>query len=455
MKKKYSLTTTRLIALGFLMTIVVGTLLLFLPAATAEGESTSLLDALFTSTTSVCVTGLVVVDTFSHWSLFGKIIILCIIQVGGMGVVSISTLVMLFLRRKFTLKSSMLMQDAFNLNTKQNLKKFTIKVITGTFVIEFIGAVLYYISFCGRYGPVRGLWYSIFHAISAFCNAGIDILGPNSLMDYHSNPLVLITTMFLIIMGGLGFIVWFDIMDVLSKIKHGILKRAMFGKNISLQTKLVLIMTISLIITGAVLIFLFERNNPLTIGGMSTGDKVLNSLFQSVTFRTAGFASFSQKGLKEVSALIGMILMFIGGSPVGTAGGIKTITIAVIFFTFLSMVKERDEIVAFKKKIPVAMVKKAVTIVFISFSVAIFLSALLFVTNDIDFVDGMYEMFSAVGTVGLTRNLTPSLNAAGRIILIIAMYLGRIGPVSMAIVFNSQDSRKNLIKYPEENIIVG
>ncbi|MGN0396372.1 MAG: TrkH family potassium uptake protein [Coprococcus sp.] len=457
MKIKREMTTTRVIALGFLITILVGTLLLMLPFSTASGEHTSILEALFTSTTSVCVTGLVVVDTFSHWSLFGKIIILILIQIGGLGIISIFTLLMHLLRRKFTLKNSMLIQDSYNLNTKQDLKRFTLRVFKGTISIEILGTLLYSITFCQRYGFLRGLWYSLFNSVSAFCNAGIDLLGNNSLMDFAHNPLVMFTTCFLIITGGLGFVVWWDIIDVLAQIR---LKDHCFIntiKKINLQTKLVLLMTILLIVSGTVFIYLMERNNPLTIGDFSECDKWMNSFFQSVTFRTAGFYSFPQEGLYDATALFGMTFMFIGGSPVGTAGGVKTVTIAVVFLNFMSAIRDRNDIVVFKRKIPNVTVKKAVTILFISMSLIIIMTILLLITNDYvgSFVDCMFEVVSAIGTVGLSRGLTASLNTIGRIIIIICMYLGRIGPISMTVALSSQNVRKNLVHYPEENIIVG
>jgi trk system potassium uptake protein TrkH len=455
MKKHFRMTTTRVIALGFFLTILAGTLLLSLPFATVKGEHTGILDALFTATTSVCVTGLVVVDTISHWTIFGKIIILILIQIGGLGVVSITSLIMLLLRRKFTLKSYMLMQDAYNLNTKQGLRQFTLRVFKGTILVELIGAVLYSISFCSRFGVLKGIWYSVFNSISAFCNAGIDIIGTNSLMDYHSNPLVILTSAMLIIAGGLGFVVWWDIIDVISGIAHKKIKITSFWSRLQLHSRLVIIMTVLLLGLGTLVIYLFERNNPLTIGNFSAGDKLLNSFFQSVTLRTAGFASISQKGLKNSSALFSMMLMFIGGSPAGTAGGIKTVTFAVVFFTFLSMIQERDEIVVFNRKIPNVMVKKSVTIVFISLMSVIIFSILLLFTNDVDFVDALYEMFSAIATVGLSRGITPSLNVCGKLIIVFCMYLGRIGPISMAVAFNSENSYKNLVHYPEEEIIVG
>ncbi len=453
--KKHSFTTTQIIALGFLFTIMIGTLLLLLPVSTVKGETTGILDALFTATTSVCVTGLTVVTTASHWTLFGKCVILLLIQIGGLGVVSITTLLMLLFRKKITLKNTILMQDAYNLNTKQGLLGFTIRVFKGTLLIEALGAFVYCFSFCKDYGVLRGIWYSVFHSISAFCNAGIDILGDASLMSYTSDPLILINTSLLIIMGGIGFVVWWDVLEIFSEIRKKKIRPHMFWNSMKLQTKLAVCMTGLLILTGTLVIFLFERNNPETIGGFCTGDQILNSFFQSVTLRTAGFSSFSQSGLQEHTALFCMFCMFIGGSPVGTAGGIKTVTFAVLFFTFLSMIKERDEIVVMKRSIPMLVVKKAVTIVFISFGTVMLMTILLLATNNLSFVDSLYEVISAIATVGLSRDVTTTLNAAGRIMIIICMYLGRIGPISMAIAFNTQDSRKNLLHYPEETIIVG
>lgn len=454
MKNVFKMTSARIISLGFLAAIIVGTIALSLPFATASGKSCGILDSLFTATTSVCVTGLVVADTFSFWSLFGKIVILILIQIGGLGIVSITTMFMMLFRRRLSFKNTMLIQDAFNLNTRQGLKKFVSRVISGTFIIEGIGTILYSFAFVPQYGA-KGLWYALFNSVSAFCNAGMDILGSGSLMSYNSNPLVLITTAVLIILGGLGFVVWWDILEIIEKLKKKKISFRMVGNSMKLQTKIVLVMTVILLVTGTALIFIFERNNPLTIGNLSTGDKVLNSFFQSVTLRTAGFSSFSQKGLENHTALFSMVLMFIGGSPVGTAGGIKTVTFAVCFFTFLSMIQEKEEIVVMKKKIPDVMVKKSVTIVFISLGLVIIFSVLLMLTNDVDFVDGIYEVVSAIATVGLSRDLTSSLNTCGKLIIICCMYLGRIGPISMAVAFYSKDSRKNLIHYPEGEVIVG
>lgn len=458
-KKKYVnrnyLTTTRIIALGFLITVIVGTILLSLPIASANGTWTDLLTAAFTSTTSVCVTGLVVVDTFSYWSLFGKGVILILIQIGGLGIVSIITLFMLLLRMKITLKSTMLLQDAFNLNSKQGLLKFTIKVIKGTFLIEGIGALIYSFYYYREYGFLKGIWFSVFHAVSAFCNAGIDIMGADSLISYHSNLLMMLNTSFLIIMGGIGFIVWWDTVEAFRRIRTKRCSIRSAWNGVHLQTKIAIFMTLLLLIGGTIVIYFLERSNPDTLGNLSEKDRILNAFFQSVTFRTAGFAAVSQVALRPVTAFFGVLLMMIGGSPVGTAGGMKTVTIAVIFYTFAAMIRNHEDTEVFKRSIPVSVVKKAVAIVFLSMSTIFIMTILLLATNDVNLLDALYEVASAVCTVGLSRNLTPVLNTAGKIIIIICMYIGRVGPISMVVAFNTQNGKHRLLHYPEEDVIVG
>lgn len=454
MKREF-LTNSRIIALGFLITILFGTVLLSLPFAVSDGEEVNIMTSLFTSTTSVCVTGLVVVDTFSHWSLFGKLVILFLIQIGGLGIVSITSMFMLIFRRKITLKSTLLIQDSFNLNDNRGLFKFVIKVFKGTMLIEAIGAVIYSFFFCREFGFIKGIWFSIFHSVSAFCNAGIDIIGANSFIDYNDNPLIILNTSFLIIMGGIGFIVWWDITEAVKKfIKKKIpIKSVLNG--ISLQSKLAVSVTLFLLVVGTLVIFLLEHKNSSSIGDFSTGKKILNAFFQSVTLRTAGFASFSQGALRPATAIFCLLLMLIGGSPVGTAGGTKTVTAAVLFFTVVSMIKNDSDIDVFKRSIPIEVVKKAVTVFLISLGTIFIMSILLLATNDVDVVDGIYEVVSAVCTVGLSRGITSSLNTAGRIIIIICMYIGRVGPISMVVAFNSQSGKNKLLRFPEENVIVG
>lgn len=452
--KRHGLSSTKKIMLGFLATICIGTVLLSLPISVAEG-SPDILTSLFTATTSVCVTGLVVVDTYAHWTLFGKIIILIMIQLGGLGIVAFTSALMIITGKKVGLRGRIVIQDAYGLSSLQGLVKFVRKVIIGTLCVELFGMLCYLPTFISRFGAAKGTWYALFNAISAFCNAGIDIMGPDSLASFNSSPSVLITTMFLIFMGGIGFVVWWDILDTASACKKKKIRFRNFGKKLKLHTKLVLLVTAILLFGGALLLFILEYNNPDTIGNMSLGDKILNSLFQSVTLRTAGFFSYSQAGMSDSSTMLCLVLMIIGGSPVGTAGGIKTVTAAVLVCTVIAVIKGKNEAVIFKKSISDTLVKRSVAVIIISLCVVALFNVLLMVTNNLSLIDSSYEVCSAIGTVGLTRGITSSLNPIGRIIIIVAMYLGRIGPISLFIAFSSKYSIKNSIHYSEAKIFVG
>ena len=445
-------TTTQLILLGFLMTIFVGALLLMIPAATAPGEKTDFLTALFTSTTSVCVTGLVVEVTATHWSVLGHIIILCLIQIGGLGIIAVTMGCMLVMRRQIGLRDRLLLGDAFNLSTVSDLVPFLRRVIGGTFFVEGLGAIGYLFVFIPEYGA-KGVWYAVFHAISAFCNAGIDLLGPDSLSLYADNVWMNGVTILLIVMGGIGFIVWWDILDVIKRAR-----RASYRMNVvthlKLHTKVVLVTTLILIFGGATLFAMIEWNNPETMGAMCTGDKLMAALFQSVTARTAGFYTISQSGLRGASLLTMLVLMTIGGSPGSTAGGIKTSTVALLVYAAMCTVKGQEEVVAFHQRISPRSVRKAWTVFSVSLLIALVGTALLMQVCDATLEDALYEVFSAVGTVGISRGLTPHLNEAGRVIIIICMYLGRIGPISMAIAF-SRKKPENSIRYAEGEITVG
>lgn len=445
-------TTTQLILLGFLMTIFVGALLLMIPAATAPGEKTDFLTALFTSTTSVCVTGLVVEVTATHWSVLGHIIILCLIQIGGLGIIAVTMGCMLVMRRQIGLRDRLLLGDAFNLSTVSDLVPFLRRVIGGTFFVEGLGAIGYLFVFIPEYGA-KGVWYAVFHAISAFCNAGIDLLGPDSLSLYADNVWMNGVTILLIVMGGIGFIVWWDILEVIKRAR-----RASYRMNVvthlKLHTKVVLVTTLILIFGGATLFAMIEWNNPETMGAMCTGDKLMAALFQSVTARTAGFYTISQSGLRGASLLTMLVLMTIGGSPGSTAGGIKTSTVALLVYAAMCTVKGQEEVVAFHQRISPRSVRKAWTVFSVSLLIALVGTALLMQVCDATLEDALYEVFSAVGTVGISRGLTPHLNEAGRVIIIICMYLGRIGPISMAIAF-SRKKPENSIRYAEGEITVG
>lgn len=449
--KKNIFSTTQIIMLSFLFLIILGSFFLAMPISSANGKAVSFVDALFTATTSVCVTGLVTLPTFSTWSIFGQVVILILIQVGGLGVITVMSGVMISLHQKIGMKDRMLIQDAFNLNSLSGIVKFIKKVLIGTFVVEGIGAVLYMMVFIPEYG-VKGVWISVFNSISAFCNAGIDIMSENSLCDYVRNPVINIVTMLLIILGGIGYIVWWDVIRVIKEIRS---KKLRCFSDLTLHSKIALAVTGVLIMGGAIAFFIFEYNNPLTIKGYPVCDKILVSLFQSVTTRTAGFATIPQQNLTNASAILSLLLMFIGGSPVGTAGGVKTVTIAVLLFSAFAMIKNKEEVSLFHRTIPKQAINKVVSVVCISFLIMFLSTLFLSAVTNADALDIAYETVSATATVGLTRNLTPTLNIWGKLIIIVTMYLGRVGPISLVIAFNTKKERKNLIKNPTEEISIG
>ncbi len=444
-----------LIPLSFFLTIIIGAILLMLPAASATGEATGPLTALFTSTTSVCVTGLVVVDTYAHWSLFGQFIILILVQIGGLGVVAVGSMIMLIGKRKFNLGSRTLLNDALNVEKNRGLLSFLTRIFKGTFIVEGIGAVLYAIDFVPRLGFSKGIWSAVFQSVSAFCNAGMDVVGPNSMIDFHYNGLLMTVTMVLIILGGLGFVVWFDLID---SIKNAIKNRLSFYKmlkRLTIHSKVVLLMTGFLLVLGTIGIFISEYSNPDTIGEMSLAGKMSNSFFQSVTFRTAGFASVPQDMLTESSCFIGYILMFIGGSPIGTAGGIKTVTAFLVMMNVTSYIKGRNENLVFNKSVSTELMRKAAAIVFVSMITVFIMTFALMGLEGVNLTDALYEIVSALATVGLSRGLTPLLGRAGRIIIIISMYLGRIGPISMALFFIKGNGMDNRVRHSEGKFYVG
>lgn len=430
---------------------MLGSVLLALPISSRSGEPVPYLDALFTATTSTCVTGLVTLPTVSTWSAFGQIVILLLIQIGGLGVITIMSGIMLLFNRKMGIGDRLLIQDAFNLNTMSGLIKFVKNVLFGTLIIEGIGALLYMLVFVPEFGA-RGIWVSVFNSVSAFCNAGIDIIAENSLYDYAANPMVNIITSLLVILGGLGYIVWWDVLRV---IKGRTAANKRIFRHLTLHSKIVLTVTAGLIFVGALLIFIFEYDNPLTIGKMPLIDKIQTALFQSVTTRTAGFASVPQENLTNASAAVSLILMVIGGSPVGTAGGIKTVTFAVLLCSTFATVSNKNSITLLGRRIPEASVKKAVAVVMTFMMICAASAVLLMATSEADALDAVYEAVSATATVGLSRNLTPSLNTAGKLIITATMYFGRVGPISLAVALGSKNESQNLISEPTEEISIG
>lgn len=443
----------QVILLGFLITIFAGSILLALPIATQSGQATPYIDALFTATTSVCVTGLIVETTMTYWSIFGQAVIILLVQIGGLGVITITTGMFFMLRKRITLGNRMLIQESMGLNTMTGLVPLVKKILIGTGIIEGIGAVLYATQYVPEFGIGYGVWAAIFNSISAFCNAGMDIVRDDSLRSYVTNPVMNFTTMGLIILGGLGFVVWKDLWQGFKKIVKDKVPVKRMIQQWRFQTKIVLSITSFLILFGTILIFLFEYHNPATMESLSLPQKIQASLFQAVTTRTAGFETVAQAALTDASSLVSMFLMIIGGSPTGTAGGVKTVTFAILVFCVLSVAKQEESITLFKRRVPQNLLAKALAIIVINLIVLMTSVLLLLVFDHGTFMDSCYECVSALATVGLTKGLTPNLTIAGKVIIIITMYLGRVGPISMAIGF-SQKNKKKMVMYPEQDLIL-
>ena len=450
-KRKISLSTTEIILISFLVTILLGSLLLFLPISSATGKSVSYIDALFTATTATCVTGLVTLPTATAWSAFGQVVILLLIQIGGLGVITVMSGFMIMLQRKMSIGDRLLIQDAFNLSTMSGLSKFIKSVLFGTFIVEGVGALMYMIVFVPEFG-VRGIWISIFNSISAFCNAGIDVIGETSLCNYATNPLINLTTSLLVILGGIGYIVWWDVIRV---IKHHGVRNVNALRHMTLHSKMAISATLILIFGGAAIILACEYNNPLTIGDMSLFDKIQVSLFQSVTTRTAGFATIPQENLTGAASVASLILMVIGGSPVGTAGGIKTVTIVVLLCSAFATIKNKNQSTIFNRVISADSIRKAVAVVMMFLVVMLSSVLLLALVTDASVIDVIYESVSATATVGLSRNLTSSLNIYGKLVIIATMYFGRVGPISLAIALGTKSENQNLVSDPVEEISIG
>lgn len=450
-RKKLSLSTTQIILLSFLVTIFTGSLLLALPISAADGKPVPYIDALFTATTSTCVTGLVTVPTFSTWSTFGHVVILLLIQIGGLGVVTIMSGLMLLLNRRMGLSDRLLIQDAFNLNTMSGLAKFVKNVLSGTLAVELAGALLYMTVFVPEFG-LRGIWISVFNAVSAFCNAGIDIIGSSSLCNYSTNPMVNLVTCALIILGGLGYIVWWDVLRVLRTRTR---RNRRFFRHLTLHSKIAIAATFVLVFAGGLLTLVLEYDNPLTIGKLPLWDKFQVSFFQSVTTRTAGFASVPQENLTNAGALVSLILMFIGGSPVGTAGGVKTVTVVALLCSALATIRNQNQPSIFHRTISTDSVRKGVAVVSAFTVIMLASTVLLAACTDAPALDILFETVSATATVGLSRNLTPSLNLAGKIIIILTMYFGRVGPISLAVALGSKSASQNVVSDPPEEISIG
>ena len=453
--RKVRLSTMQIVALAFFGVIFLGGVILYLPFC--NQKPIDFLDALFTSVTSVCVTGLVTVVPAEQFTLAGKIVVLLLIQIGGLGVIACTVSFFLLLGKKITMKGRILIQEAYGLDTLSGMVKFIIRILKGTFLVEGIGALLFAFQFVPEYGWIRGIGYGIFHSVSAFCNAGIDILGSTSFMKYADSPLINFTTMFLIVMGGLGFPVWYDIFrNFRSVVGEKKPKKWLFAR-LGLQSKIVLTMTASLIVLGPIGYFIIEYNNPATMGDMSIPEKLMASAFQSVTTRTAGYATVSQSGLHESSRLLGCVLMFIGGSPAGTAGGIKTTTAAMMILTVVCVLRGRKDTECYGRRVANDIVRSGITISLITFTFwLIGVAAITAFDPQAEFLNVMYEASSAIGTVGLSADLTPVLSSGSHIVLMLLMYIGRIGPLTMALVFSGKSEKSSQFRdLPEKRIMIG
>lgn len=448
MKKRRS--PTNVIIFGFLAIIFVGTLLLTMPFSSSAGEFTDPVTALFTATSATCVTGLVTVDTGVYWSAFGKGVVLLLIQIGGLGFMSLAMVFSTLLRRRVSPREQLLFTQSMNLDPYSNLASFAHRVTVFALTAEGIGAILLSVRFVSRFGWLKGICYGIFHSVSAFCNAGFDIMGGelgafSSIAAFADDTYVNFVLMALILAGGMGFLVWDDI-------RHFITER----KKISLYSKTVMMLSGGLVLLGAAVIAVLEWNNAETLGDGSVWSKILRSLFQSVTLRTAGFATIDQGALNESSKLFSMVLMFIGGNSGSTAGGIKVGTLLVVLASTVSIIRGERDTVFFRRRIENDVVRRA----FALFAIGIFVVAVSgFVLSDFEGVplsSAYYEVFSAFGTVGITVGITPNLSLFGRLLIISLMFFGRIGITSVmyAILVRANREKVNL-EYPRISMPIG
>lgn len=439
----------QIVALGFLIVILVGATILSLPISTRNGEGLNFFDALFTSTSAVCVTGLVVVDTGTTFSIFGQTIIMCLIQIGGLGFMTAATLIWIIARKRITLRQRMVLQESYNTASTQGVVRLGKNVVIMTAIIEGCGALLLSIRMIPEYGFLHGLFNSVFLSVSAFCNAGFDPFGNfASITGYVHDPLMNLVIMTLIVLGGIGFAV---IADVVTHRKK--------KKKLTLHTRIVILTTLCLLVAGTVFFTLEEWNNPATMGDFTPAEKILAGGFQSVTARTAGFNSIDQGAMYPTSKMVTSILMFIGASPASTGGGIKTSTLAVIVLFCISTIKKNNDVVIAERRLPRDTVVKAITIVTLSallvLGVVIIIGSIEYGRHpDMTLGNIILEVTSAFGTVGLSAGITPILHPMSQTLLILLMYTGRVGLMTLTLALAKQNQAEG-IKYPEDRIMVG
>lgn len=442
--RKLHLNTAELLVIGFALVILLGAVLLTLPYASQDGQSVGFINALFTSASAVAVTGLVVVDTATHWSMFGHVVIIILIQIGGLGIITMGTLFALILGRRINFRQRVVMQEAMNKITVGGVVRLAKYVLILTFAVEGVGAVILATRFVPIYGWAQGIWFSIFHSISAFCNAGFDLIGNfQSLTPFVNDPVITLTVAFLIIIGGLGFVVIFELLD----------KKNL--KKLSLHSKMALSITAFLLILGYVIVMALEWNNPETMGELSVGGKFLSGFFHSVTPRTAGFNTLPMDKLAMGTIFMTMVFMFIGAGSAGTAGGVKVTTVGVIIATVVSTLKGRKDTESFNRKLPRDLVNKALAIITIAILWVIVVTFVLSVTESASFKEIMFEVISAFGTVGLSLGITTQLSMVGKLVITITMFVGRIGPLTLFMALAQRRQVTRSISYPDEEIMIG
>lgn len=439
---QWKLTPYQILVLGFAGLILIGAFLLMLPAASATGKGLTFIDALFTATSAVCVTGLVVVDTGTYFSLFGQLVIIFLIQAGGLGIMTMATLMAFIMRRRIQLRERLIMQEALNQLTVSGIVRMTRNIIICTFLIEFIGGTILAIRWFGEWG-VKGIYYGYWHAISSFCNAGFDLFGGfRSLTMYVEDITVNLVVSSLIILGGIGFTVIFDVWN-----NRG-------WSRLSLHSKLVISVTGILIALGTGVIFLLEMNNPDTLGELSLQGKVLGSYFQAVTPRTAGYNTVDIGSLYDATLLFMVIIMFVGASPASTGGGVKTSTIGVMMAAIWALISGKEDAEIFKRRIPQNIIYKAFALFFIAATLVVFVTMMMSITEQVPFLKLLFEVVSAFGTVGLTTGITPMMSVHGKAWLIFTMFAGRVGPVTIALAL-ALHSKRRMFQYPDGKVIIG
>lgn len=444
-KKRGHISYPRLLASGFGVIILLGTILLMLPLSSKAGQFTPLADCLLTATSATCVTGLIVYDTFTHWSLFGQLVILSLIQIGGLGFMTLISMFFMLLRKRINLRERLLlMQSSGNLSLG-DVTGLIRRILWGTLLFEGMGAVLLSFYFIPRYGWAEGLYNSVFHSVSAFCNAGFDLMGKVSPFSSFSSEahhlMVNLTIMGLVIIGGIGFIVWDDV------IRH-----KWRWKAYSLHSKLTLSSTLFLLVGATVFFFLSEGNSSME--GMTTGQRWLASAFQSVTLRTAGFNTIEQTALSRPGSILSMILMVIGGSPGSTAGGVKTVTVAVVLITAFAVMRNRRQVEIYKKSLPAALIRQAFAVLILYLFALLTAGMILSWFEPFSLREIFFEISSAIGTVGITMGITAKLSLAGKLVITFLMFFGRIGGLSLAMAF-SEDRSEPPLQRPEGSVLIG